>query len=89
MSSKKAKRNYFRTKIEENKGNPKEIWKSLKLLSGTDKSLNRILELNYKDTKIQDLEQISNALSEFIVNVGSATYLIIISNSMAMRLISD
>ena len=34
----KTKRNYFCDKIDENKGNPKGIWKAIRSLTGTGKS---------------------------------------------------
>ena len=36
---------FFREKIDENKGNPKGIWKALKSLSGTSKPQVRINEI--------------------------------------------
>ena len=44
LSLKKKKRSFFREKINENKGNPKGIWKALKSLSGTSKPRVRINE---------------------------------------------
>ena len=41
---KKTKRSFFGEKIDENKGNPKGIWKALKSLSGTSKPRVRINE---------------------------------------------
>ena len=45
LSLKKTKRSFFREKIDENKGNPKSIWKALKSLSGTSKPRVRINEI--------------------------------------------
>ena len=41
----KAKRSFFREKIDENKGNPKGFWKALKSLSWTSKPRVRINEI--------------------------------------------
>ena len=40
-----SERSFFRKKIDENKGNPKGIWKALKSLSGTSKPQFRIYEI--------------------------------------------
>ena len=50
----KTKRRFFREKIDENKGNPKGVWKALKSLSGTSKRGVRINEISTENKVVSD-----------------------------------
>ena len=65
---KKSKRMYVQESIDENKGNPKGIWKALKSLTKSQKS-NRITELKRDDNTVEtDAIAMSNMLNDFFVN---------------------
>ena len=65
---KKSKRMYVQESIDENKGNPKGIWKALKSLTKSQKS-NRITELKRDDNTVEtDAISMSNMLNDFFVN---------------------
>ena len=66
---KKAKRDYFRTKIDENKENPKGIWSALKALSGTSKLRTKIKELELEYGTICDERSIANELNSYFTNI--------------------
>ena len=64
----KSKRMYVQESIDENKGNPKGIWKALKSLIKSQKS-NEITELKRDDGSMEtDRVAISNMLNDFFVN---------------------
>ena len=65
----KTKRSFFREKIDENKGNPKGVWKALKSLSGTSKPRVRINEITTEDEVVSDESVIANELNEYFVNI--------------------
>ena len=66
---KKSKRSFFREKIDENKGNPKGVWKALKSLSGTSKPRVRINEITTENEAVSDESVIANELNEYFVNI--------------------
>ena len=65
----KTKRSFFREKIDENKGNPKGVWKAPKSLSGTNKPRVRINEIATENGTINDETAIANELNEYFVNI--------------------
>ena len=65
----KTKRSFFREKIDENKGNPKGVWKALKSLSGTSKPRVRINEITTENEVVSDESVIANELNEYFVNI--------------------
>ena len=65
----KTKRSFFREKIDENKGNPKGVWKALKSLSGTNKPQVCINEIATQNGIINDEADIANELNEYFVNI--------------------
>ena len=65
----KTKRRFFREKIDENKGNPKGVWKALKSLSGTSKPRVRINEITTENEVVSDESVIANELNEYFVNI--------------------
>ena len=65
----KTKRNYFCDKIDENKGNPKGIWKAIRSLTGTGKSQVNINELVIGDETITDKSLIVNELNKYFTNI--------------------
>ena len=65
----KTKRSFFREKIDENKGNPKGVWKALKSLSGTSKPRVRINEITTENEVVSDESVLANELNEYFVNI--------------------
>ena len=65
----KTKRSFFREKIDENKGNPKVVWKALKSLSGTSKPRLRINEITTENEVVSEESVIANELNEYFVNI--------------------
>ena len=68
----KTKRSFYREKIDENKGNPKGVWKAvkaLKSLSGTSKPGVRINEITTENEVVSDESFIANELNEYFVNI--------------------
>ena len=66
----KAKRSFFREKIDENKGNPKGFWKALKSLTWTSKPRVRINEITTENELVSTTEAvIANELNEYFVNI--------------------
>ena len=67
----KFKRLYFQQSIDNNKGNPKGIWKALKSLTKSNKQ-SRITELRRDDSTTEtDTLAMANMLNEFFVNIAS------------------
>ena len=64
-----SKRSFFREKIDENKGNPKGVWKALKSLSRTSKPRVRINEITTENETVSDESVIANELNEYFVNI--------------------
>ena len=62
LIKKKKKRSFFREKIDENKENPKGIWKALKSLSGTSKPRLRINEIVTENGIVSDDASNANIL---------------------------
>ena len=59
----KYKRMYFQQSIDENKGNPKEIWKALKSLTKSQKSM-KVDELRREDGTLEtDTSAMANMLN--------------------------
>ena len=66
---KKSKRVYFQETIENNKGNPKGIWKALKSLTKTQKS-NKIAELKCENNTMEtDPLKMAEMLNDYFVNI--------------------
>ena len=65
----KTKRSFFREKIDENKGNPKGVWKALKSLGGTSKPRVRINEITTENEVVSDESVFANELNEYFVNI--------------------
>ena len=69
------KRNYFETKLTENIGKPKELWKTLKALGLPNKV--SIATINsFKDEKVvkYDPKSISNVFQTFFTNMAKTCY---------------
>lgn len=61
---------YFQQFIDDNKGNPKGIWKALKFLTKSQTST-KVTELKRKDgTPETDTSEMANMLNEYFVNIG-------------------
>ena len=66
----KSKRIYFKRSIDDNKGNPKGIWKALKSLTKSQKST-KVTELRREDgTLVTDTSAMANMLNEYFVNIA-------------------
>lgn len=66
----KSKRMYFQQSIDDSKGNPKGIWKTLKYLTKSQKST-KVTELRREDGTLEtDTSAMANMLNEYFVNVA-------------------
>ena len=66
----KSNRMYFQQSIDNNKGNPKGIWKALKSLTKSQKST-KITELRREDGTLEtDTSAMANILNEYFVNIA-------------------
>ena len=66
----KSKRMYFQQSIDNNKGDPKGIWKALKSLTKSQKST-KITELRREDGTLEtDTSAMANMLNEYFVNIA-------------------
>ena len=59
--------NLMKKAIDENKGNPKWIWRLLKQLGETGKPLPKITNLNYNGRSVSEPEMIAESLNNFFV----------------------
>ena len=70
---KKAKSNFFKDKIEENKNNPKKLWKQFKSLGYSSKSkVNSKIVLNIDNNICFQPKQIAQYMQNYFLNVASA-----------------
>ena len=69
---KRAKSEYFKEKIEENKNNPKKLWQSIKEIGLKSKSGEAKLCLNIDDVICHDPKTISDSFVSFFTNVASS-----------------
>ena len=61
---------YFQQSIDDNKGNPKGIWKVLKSLTKSQKST-KVTELRREDGTVEtDTSAMANMLNEYFVNIA-------------------
>lgn len=68
---KTAKTTYFREKIENNKGNPKALWKTINSLSGRTKTKSGIInEIKFENSVFSNPKDISEILNCFFSEVG-------------------
>ena len=66
----KSNRMYFQQSIDNNKGNPKGIWKALKFLTKSQKST-KITEFRREDGTLEtDTSAMANILNEYFVNIA-------------------
>ena len=66
----KSKRMYFQQSIDDNKGNPKGIWKALKSLTKSQKST-KVTELRREDGTLEtDTYAMANMLNEYFENIA-------------------
>ena len=65
-----SNRMYFQQSIDNNKGNPKGIWKALKSLTKSQKST-KITELRREDGTLEKgTSAMANMLNEYFVNIA-------------------
>lgn len=68
--ARKSKRRYFQHSVDDNKGNPKGIWKALKSLTKSQKST-KVTELRREDGTLEtDTSEMENMLNEYFVNIA-------------------
>ena len=61
---------YFQQSIDDNKGNPKGIWKTLKSLTKSQKS-SKVTELRREDSTLEtNTSAMANMLNEYFVNIA-------------------
>ena len=69
---KKAKSNFFKDKIEENKNNPKKLWNQFKSLGYSNKSkVNSKVVLNIDNTICFQPKRIAQYMNDYFLNVAS------------------
>ena len=69
---KKAKSNFFKDKIEENKNNPKKLWNQFKSLGYSNKSkVNSKVVLNIDNTICFQPKRIVQYMNDYFLNVAS------------------
>ncbi|KAJ3587836.1 hypothetical protein NHX12_011431 [Muraenolepis orangiensis] len=70
---KSAKKNYFNEKIEENKKQPQQLWKSLKELGCNNRLKTKITNLNIKlnGSLISEKRNVANCLNGFFTTIAS------------------
>ena len=68
----KAKTNYFKDKIEENKGNPKNLWKQLKSIGYSSKPMgNSKIVLDINNESCYEPKNISDHINGYFLNIAS------------------
>ena len=68
---KHAKRCFFQETIDKNKGNPRGIWKALKILSGLKKDQFTIRQLITEHGAISDKQEIAEYMNDTFINTAS------------------
>lgn len=66
-----AKRCFVEESINRNKGNPEEIWRALKTLSGVKKEQVIIKELNAENGTITNKQEIAEKINDAFINIVS------------------
>ena len=67
-----AKANYFKDKIEENKGNSKNLWKQLKYLGYSEKSKNNSKIVMDIDNRTSfEPKNIADHINKYFLNIAS------------------
>jgi hypothetical protein len=66
-----AKKLYFKTKINENLGNPKKTWDTLNEILGKVKKSETISQLNINDATELDPSKIANHFNAFFTSIGT------------------
>ena len=67
----KAKINYFKTILEENKCNTKRIWKVLKKAIGKENNRTNFPQsFNIENKTVSDQDEIANSFNSFLANIA-------------------
>jgi hypothetical protein len=64
--NRKARKDYFRNKLEENRGKPKAFWDTLRLVLPSKKNCNEIERLVVDGEKLSDKRDIANSLTNIL-----------------------
>ena len=67
---KKARREFFSNKIEQQKDNLKGMWKVLKKAVGQENKLNSIDQIQFNETTITDNKEIADVCNQHFVTIG-------------------
>ena len=69
---KKAKENYFKNKMEENKDNPKKLWGQLNTIGYSNKTKDRSkIVLESEGVKCHDSKKVCKSFNDYFLNVAS------------------
>ena len=70
---KKSKASYYHSHIENNRGNPKVLWRTINHVSGRAKTKsNSINEIKFNDTTFTDPAEIAEILNSYFSSIGEA-----------------
>ncbi|KAL9958504.1 hypothetical protein ACROYT_G035530 [Oculina patagonica] len=67
---KSAKRKYYVSKLENNKNNAKEMWKTIKSISGSNKQSKRVNKLKADGRILEDKEQIASEFNSHFTSIA-------------------
>ena len=68
--NRKARKDYFRNKLEENRGKPKAFWDTLRLVLPSKKNCNEIERLVVDGEELSDKRDIANSLNEYFTTIA-------------------
>ena len=68
----RAKRSYYRDRLNLNKNDPKKTWNVVGEILGNEKVKSVISEINLENETITDEENIANAANEYFTNIGAS-----------------
>ena len=77
IAIRKAKTDHYTSQIEDNKGNPRIIWKTINQLMGKNVKNSSISEIKTDTSKTQDPQDIVEILNEHFTTVGVLNWLLI------------
>ncbi len=69
--NRKARRNYFAKKLQENRSNPRKFWNTLHIVLPSKSNRDEIDKLVVGDKELTDKKDIANSLNEFFTTVAS------------------
>jgi len=70
---KQSKNSYYHSHIENNRGNPKALWRTINQVSGRNKTKsNSINEIKFNNTTATEPAEIAEILNDYFTNIGKA-----------------